>query len=71
MWLGSCWNRDRGYAEGEAREGIHEAALCVVMWMAQTGKASAELEYYLGLIFFVCVFCVVVVFHKKKILPCT
>lgn len=42
---------------------------CVVTWMAQTGKASAETEYYLGLIFFL--FCVIVVlFDKKKILPC-
>lgn len=27
-WLGGCWNRVRAYAEGEAGEGICEAALC-------------------------------------------
>lgn len=30
---------------------------CVVTWMAQTGKASAAPEYYLGLIFFVLCCC--------------
>lgn len=66
-WLGGCWNHVRGCVDRETGEGMHEAALCVVKWMAQTGKTSAEPEYYLGLIFFS--FCVVV-FHKKKILPC-
>lgn len=51
-WLGGCWNHVRGCVDRETGEGMHEAALCVVKWMAQTGKTSAEPEYYLGLIFF-------------------